>query len=122
MKRVLCFFIAFLSLSVLFHSCEKEGFDDDLLIGKWKPVSGISLYFRYDRNGSGVTWNPNADQNEEEGQKFTWKLVKSELEQRHNIEIIDEDIIIEIYTVTELTTNSLKYKNESKSYSFVKIE
>jgi hypothetical protein len=80
------------------------------------------LYFRYDSNGTGVTWNPSVDQKEEEGQKFNWKLVESELEQRHHIEIIGEDIIIEIYTVTELTETSLRYKNESKSYSFTKID
>jgi hypothetical protein len=79
------------------------------------------MYFRYDRDGYGVTWNPGVDQKEEEGQKFKWKLEKSELEQRHHIEIIGEDIIIEIYTVTELSATSLRYKNESKSYSFTKM-
>jgi len=121
MKRVLLF-LALVVVVATFHSCEKEGFDEALLIGKWKPVSGTSLYFRYDANGTGVTWNPKVDQREEEGQKFKWKLVASELEQRHHIEIIGEDIIIEIYTVTELTVTSLKYKNESKTYSFTKIE
>ena len=123
MKKVLYVLVSFLIVSALFTSCEKEeDFDQDLLIGKWKPVSGTSMYFRYDSNGEGVTWNPSVDQREEEGQKFRWKLVQSELEQRHNIEIIGEDIIIEIYTVTDLTTTSLKYKNESRSYSFTRID
>ena len=122
MKRIFCFLSVILLAFVLFHSCEKEEFDESLLIGKWKPVSGTSLYFRYDSNGTGVTWNPNVDQKEEEGQKFRWKLTESELEQRHNIEIIGEDIIIEIYTVSELTATSLRYRNESRSYSFTKID
>ena len=122
MKRIFYFLSAILLVSVLFHSCGKEEFDEALLIGKWKPVSGTSLYFRYDSDGTGVTWNPDVDQREEEGQKFKWKLTQSELEQRHNIEIIDEDIIIEIYTVSELTSTSLRYKNESRSYSFTRFD
>ena len=123
MKKTLYFLFSLLLISVLFQSCSKdEEFDETLLYGKWKPVSGTPLHFRYDRNGEGVTWNPNVDQREEEGQKFKWKLEKSNLEQRHNIEIIGEDIIIEIYTVTELTATSMKYKNESKSYSFTKMD
>ena len=123
MKKVLYLSVSLLFISVLFNSCSKEDeFDETLLYGKWKPVSGTSMYFRYDSNGTGVTWNPNDDVSESEGQKFRWKLSQSELEQRHNIEIIDADIIIEVYTVTELTATSLKYKNESKTYSFTKID
>ena len=123
MKRVLCLLVSLLLISALFNSCSKEedSFDETLLYGKWKPVSGTSLHFRYDRNGEGVTWNPNVDQREEEGQKFRWKLEKSELEQRHNIEIIDADIIVRRYNITELTATSLKYKDELGSYSFSKI-
>ena len=122
MKKILFFSVAIVFVSALLHSCEKEeDFDETLLYGKWKPVSGTSLYFRYDSNHTGVTWNPSVDQKEEEGQGFTWSLVQSALEQRHTIEIIGGDLIIENYTVTELTATSLKYKNESKSYSFTKL-
>jgi len=93
-----------------------------LLYGKWKPEQGTSLHFRYDSNGEGVTWNPDVDQEEDEGQKFRWSLVRSELEQRHHIEIIDADIIIEIYTITELTATSLRYRNSFRRYVFTKFE
>ena len=120
MKRVI-YFLAILLVAAVFHSCEKETFDEALLIGDWKPLTGTRMYFRYHSNGTGVTWNPDEDYGPDDGKKFRWKLVESELEQRHNIEIIGEDIIIEVYTMTELTTTSLKYKNESRSYSFEKI-
>ena len=123
MKRVLFLSGAIFLVFAMFNSCEKENkFDEFLLYGKWKPVSGTSLYFRYDSDGTGVTWNPDVDQREEEGQSFKWKLKKSELEQRHNIEIIDEDIIIEIYTVSVLSATSLRYRNESRSYSFIRFD
>ena len=122
MKRVLYFIFSFLIVSALFHSCVKEEeFDESLLIGRWKPTSGTSMYFRYDRNGEGVTWNPGVDQREEEGQKFKWKLDKSELEQRHHIEIIGEDIIIRIYTITVLNETTLKYKDSFSSYAFERL-
>ena len=123
MKR---FFFILVVLSVpiiLFHSCEKEEeFDVTLLYGKWKPVSGTSLYFRYDSNGKGVTWNPNVDQNESEGQGFEWTLEKSELTQIHLMETVDGVKIPKVYTVTELTDKSLKYKDSFSSYSFTKME
>ena len=123
MKRVFYFF-SFLLVVVAFHSCENEEktFDETLLYGKWRPISGTSLYFRYDPNGEGVTWNPNVSQKEDEGQAFKWKLAQSELEQRHHIEIIGEDIIIEYYTITVLNATTLRYKNESRTYSFIKID
>jgi hypothetical protein len=107
---------------VLFYSCGKEEiFDETLLYGKWKPVSGTSMHFRYDRNGEGVTWNPNEDQLEYEGQKFTWELVKSELTQIHLMEI-GGGKIPKVYTVTELTASSLKYKDSFSSYSFTRLQ
>jgi len=122
MKRSLYFLISVLLISALFHSCGKEEeFDETLLYGRWKPVSGTSLHFRYDKNGEGVTWNPNVDQLESEGQKFTWDLVKSELTQIHLMETVDGVVIPKVYTVTELTATSLKYKDSFSSYSFSKM-
>ena len=120
MKRLLLF-LAVLSVAMLFHSCSKEDeFDETLLYGRWEPVSGTSMHFRYDSNGEGVTWNPKEDQEESEGQKFTWTLVKSELTQIHLMEI-GGGIIPKIYTVTELTATTLKYKDSFSSYSFSKM-
>ena len=122
MKRLLLF-LTLLSVAILFHSCNKEEkFDETLLYGRWKPVSGTALHFRYDRNGEGVTWNPNVDQLESEGQKFEWELVKSELTQIHLMETVDGAVIPKVYTVTELTATSLKYKDSFSSYSFSKMD
>ena len=121
MKRIVYFSISFLLVSILFHSCGKEeNFDETLLYGKWEPKSGTSMYFRYDKNGEGVTWNPKVDQMEEEGQRFTWELVQAELTQIHFMEIGSVGIP-KIYTVTELTETTLKYKDSFSSYSFSKL-
>ena len=120
MKRVL-YVLSFLLIVVAFHSCVKEEeFDESMLYGKWRPQSGTSLYFRYDSNGEGVTWNPKVDQLESEGQKFEWELVKSKLTQIHLMETVDGVVIPKVYTVTELTDTSLKYKDSFSRYSFTK--
>lgn len=121
MKRIIYFSILLVLASALLHSCFKEDdFDETLLHGRWKPESGTSLYFRYDSNGEGVTWNPKVDQLESEGQRFTWELVQSELTQIHFMEIGGVGIP-KIYTVTELTETRLRYKDSFSNYSFSKM-
>jgi len=121
--RRLFVFLAVLSVSVLFHSCGKEEeFDETLLIGRWQPVSGTRQYFTYYRGGTGTTWNPDEEVWEEDpGGDFTWELVKSELTQIHLMETVGGVVIPKVYTVTELTATSLKYKDRFSSYSFSKI-
>jgi hypothetical protein len=122
MKKVSYLVISLLVVSALFHSCsEEEDLDKSLIYGRWKPVSGTAMYYRYDSNGNGVTWNPADDQRESEGQAFTWELVKSKLTQIHVMEIGGTGIP-KIYTVTELTSTSLKYKDLFSSYSFSKFQ
>jgi len=119
MKRIL-FFLVFLLVAVAFHSCGKEDeFDESLLIGKWQETGLRPYHYRYDPNHTGVRWKPDDNVFENEGENFTWQLVKSELERIH-IRAIDGGGVPEIFTVTQLTANSLRYKNESRSYSFTK--
>lgn len=106
------------SFSFLFNSCEEEEkfFDESLLIGKW--VSG-TVFYKYASNYTGTTWDTSDDVTEAEAQKFTWTLVQSELTHIHIMEMGGN--VPKVYTVTELTATSLKYKdNFGKTYSFVK--
>jgi len=106
-------------LSFLAVSCEpeEESFDSTLLTGKWK--SG-TLYYKYLSNGSGTTWDTADDVTEAEAQAFTWTLVKSELTHLHVLET--GGTVPKIYTVTELTSTTLKYHDDfDVSYSFTKV-
>lgn len=116
-KYVVCLF-AFLALSVVFSSCEKEdNFDEALLIGKW--VSG-TVYEKYLSDHNGSTWDTSDNVTESEAQPFTWTLVKAELTQIHIMEIGGN--VPKYYTVTELTSTSLKYKDSfGVSHSFTKV-
>ena len=116
MKRVL-FFLAFVLIAAVFQSCEKEGeFDESLLYGKWRQGT---LYYIYLSNHTGSTWDTADHVTEDEAQSFTWRLVKSELEQIHIMEMGGK--VPKYYTVTELTATTLRYKDDYRSHTFSKV-
>lgn len=100
-------------------SCITEfEYDSSLLIGKW--VSGTEFY-RYNEDGTGLTWDTADDVSEEEAQAFTWTLVYSTLTHMHIMEI--GGVVPKVYTVTELTATSLKYEDEfGNTHSFTKSD
>lgn len=118
MKKTLFYLTMCIVVSFLAVSCEPEevSFDDSLLIGKWQ--SG-TLYYKYLDNGSGATWDTADDVTEAEAQAFTWTLVKAELTHIHVLEIGGS--VPKVYTVTELTSASLKYHDDfGVNFSFTK--
>ncbi len=116
-KAVYCLVVVFLG-TAFFPSCVKEeSFDEKLLIGKW--VSG-TLYYKYNSDGTGATWDTSDDVTEEEAQEFEWTLIDSELRQLHIMEMGPK--IPKTYTVTELTTSRLRYKDSfGKEFSYSKV-
>jgi hypothetical protein len=118
-KKTLYYLTACLVISFLAVSCEPEeqSFDESLLIGKWQ--SG-TLFYKYLADGTGGTWDTSDDVTEAEAQAFTWTLVKSELTHIHILETGGS--VPKIYTVTELTSTSLKYHDEfGANFSFTKV-
>jgi len=127
MKRIRFYLVTVVLLTALFTACEEEeqSFEESLLIGKWKleragDAPGEHLYERYNADGSGKTWDVADDVQESEAQLFTWTLEKSDLTQIHIMEIGGS--VPKYYTVTELTSSSLRYKDDfGKSFSFTKV-
>jgi len=118
-KKTLFYLTACMVISFLAVSCEptEESFDEALLIGKWQ--SG-TLYYKYLADGTGGTWDTAEDVTEAEAQAFTWTLVKSELTHIHILETGGS--VPKVYTVTELTSTSLKYHDDfGGTFSFTKI-
>ncbi|MDR4988267.1 MAG: hypothetical protein RG741_05450 [Bacteroidales bacterium] len=116
--RSLLFVLAGL-LVFFFTSCEKDEphFEEELLIGKWRSQT---LFYRYDSDYTGATWDTADDVSEEEAQKFEWTLIKADLTHIHIMEMGAN--VPKYYTVTELTETTLKYKDEfGKNFSFVKV-
>lgn len=120
MKKFIICLVAFLSFSFMFSSCQKDEnfFQESFLYGKW--VSG-TVYYKYLSNGDGTTWDTSDDVTEAEGQAFTWTLASSELTHIYIMEIGGTGVP-KVYTVTELTATTLKYKDAfGTTYSFIKL-
>ncbi len=96
--------------TLFFSACtiDNETFNIDLLIGKW--VKGTE-YYRYDNNGSGVTWDTSDDVSEEEAQPFTWEFDSetNRLTLFHQMEM--GGVIPKSYTLLVLTEEKLSYKD-----------
>lgn len=119
MKRISAYFFSLALIVLFFNSCTVEetnpDFDESLIIGKWK--SG-TLYERYDANNSGATWDTADDVAEAEAQTFTWTITMDQLEQIHIIE--NGGKVPKVYTITDLTSSTLKYTDAygvTKSFS-----
>jgi hypothetical protein len=120
MKKSIICLVAFLSISLSFNSCSKDevSFDETLLIGKWQEGT---LFEKYLSDGTGSTWDTKDDVTEAEAQKFTWTLVKADLTQIYIMESSNTKVP-KYYTVTALTSTSLKYKDDfGVTHSFTKV-
>ncbi|MDA3879525.1 MAG: hypothetical protein PF436_03985 [Prolixibacteraceae bacterium] len=121
MKKILSILMLCVVSSALMVSCieiEDDPFDESLLIGKWQ--SG-TLFYKYNYDGSGATWDEGDDVMEDEAQEFTWTLVATELTQIHIMEI-GENGVPKRYTVTKLTETTLAYEDSfGKQFSFSKV-
>ncbi|KAA6309357.1 hypothetical protein EZS27_039131 [termite gut metagenome] len=123
MKRIWYGAAFVFAITLLFTSCtpEDESFDELLLPGVWQAGT---LYYKYNSNHSGATWDTSDDVTESEAQEFTWTLSGSMLTQLHIEAVLPETraTVPKVYTVMKLTETSLIYKDDfSKSWSFTKV-
>jgi len=122
MKKIafrLLLLIAFISLMGACNLIPEDEttYDESLLYGKWKSNT---LYYKYLSDGTGKTWDTADDVTEAEAQSFTWTLVHSELTHIHIMEM--GTTVPKVYTVTELTATTLKYKDSfNVSHSFTTV-
>src|SRR5512133_2568504 len=119
MKKTLRYLTMVTVITLFAVSCTEEPttFDQTLLTGKWQ--SG-TLFYKYLANGTGGTWDTADDVTEAEAQAFTWTLVEDLLTHIHILEVGGS--VPKIYTVTELTSTSLKYKDDfGVTFSFTKV-
>lgn len=124
MKRFFAWAMALAAVLVT-ASCSPEtaeSFDETLLYGKWQ--SG-TLFYRYEANHTGVTWDEGDDVTEEEGKTFTWTLVQDEFTHIYVTEVRADGTradIPKVYRVTTLTASKLVYEDDfGKVFSFSKV-
>ncbi len=98
---------------------EEEIFDTDMIIGLWQTGS---VFYRYNADGTGATWDTADDVTESEGSKFTWEINKKKITHFHQMEI-GTGIIPKAYTITKVDLFNLEYKDDyNTEYIFIKIE
>ncbi|MBQ8221898.1 MAG: hypothetical protein IJZ87_00920 [Bacteroidales bacterium] len=98
---------------------EAETYDTDLMIGLWQAGT---VYYRYNEDGTGTTWDTADDVMESEASKFTWEVKKNRLTHYHKMEV-SSAIIPKVYTVKKLDLANLEYQDDFKVKSvFVKVE
>lgn len=120
-RHILLLFLSVVAAS-LFVSCgaKPKYFDIDLIVGKW--VSGTE-YYRYDSDGTGITWDTSDDVSEEEGQLYKWEYNSDDnsLTLMHQMEM--GGVIPKYYTLQKLTDNELVYKDKYNDISsFVRVQ
>ena len=98
---------------------EDEAYDTDMIVGLWQAGS---VFYKYNNDYTGVTWDTADDVTESEGSKFTWEINKKRITHFHQMEI-GSGIIPKAYTIIKLDLANLEYKDDYKTeYVFVKIE
>lgn len=109
-------------ISMFINSCKKTeteiSYDENLLIGKW--VTEKTIFYKYNSDHNGLTWDTSDDVTENEAQKYTWNLNKAILTQTHIKEIGGN--VPKVYTITSLNSTSLVYKDDfGKVTTFTKV-
>ncbi len=112
---------AILLAALFIGSCSKSddgaSFEASMMTGKWK--SGTE-YYCFASNGTGYTWD-SSEVTEEDAQDFTWSLSGNKLTINHKMDI-SSATIPKIYTMLELSSTVLKFKDDYKTFSFTKVQ
>lgn len=99
----------------VFHDVE---FDEDLLIGLWKEDE---LYYRYNDDGTAVTWDLKDDVMEDEGIELDWKLEHNLFTHYYKMEI--GGIIPKTYNMKVLELDIMEYDDDyGVNHKFTKVE
>ena len=98
---------------------EDVEYDTDLLVGLWH--SG-SMYYRYNEDGTGATWDTADDVTEAEAQQLKWELNHSRFVHLNKMDM-GNGIIPKAFTITSLELDKLEYHDDyGVKYVFEKVE
>ncbi|MBR6440557.1 MAG: lipocalin family protein [Bacteroidales bacterium] len=110
-RIILMLFLSAMTLAMV--GCKKDPPEEpdpvlqtNLLIGKWQQ-SGTQVYWRFDADRHGETWDesPEEDVHEGEGTKLTWNIVSGVLQLRLEGEM--GQVVPYDYTIVTLNTGML---------------
>lgn len=100
---------------VVFEDIE---FDSDLLIGLWNENT---VYYRYNDDGSAVTWDLADDITESEGTKMNWELRHNLF--THNYIMEMGGVVPKMYNMKRLELDVLEYCDDyGVNHTFKRVE
>ena len=95
-----------------------EEFDEELLIGVWKEND---LYYRYNDDGTAVTWDLADDVMEDEGTQLTWTLEGALFTHYYQMEI--GGTIPKVYNMKTLELDLMEYNDDfGVNHTFTKVQ
>lgn len=100
-------------LGALMVSCvpnEKEYFPDQI-VGKWVKEN-TTLYYRFDSDMHGASWDTSEDYDESEAQAFDWEIDGDLLSIFHRFETSEHTVVPEAFTITSVTENTLSLTDD----------
>ena len=99
----------------VFHDIE---FDADLLPGLWKENE---VYYRYNEDGTAVTWDLADDVQEDEGTEVDWTLERDVFTHLYHMEI--GGIIPKVFNMKVLELDYMEYEDDfGVNHKFNKVE
>lgn len=97
---------------------EDVNYDTDLLIGLWQENS---VFYRYNDDGSAVTWDVADDVLEEEGVQLTWTMNHNLFTHYYKMEI--GGIVPKTYNMKQLELDVLEYCDDyGVNHKFSRVE
>lgn len=97
---------------------ERMEYDTGLLIGLWQ--SG-TVFYRYNEDGTGCTWDIADDVTEEEASLLEWQVEHTSFTHLHRMEV--GCVVPKHYRICELDLQHLVFKDDfGKVVSFDKVE
>lgn len=93
-------------------------FDADLLIGLWKEDD---LYYRYEEDGTAVSWDLADDVMEDEGTELEWTLEDDVFIHYYKMEL--GGVVPKTYTMKVLELDTMKYEDDfGVKHTFSKVD
>ena len=90
----------------------------DMLIGLWQTDGHV--YYRFNPNGSGHTWDVDDDLTEEEATPFSWEAYEGAIMLTHKLRL--GGVVPYYYELDKLNTFDLRFHDTYKSYMLERVE
>ena len=106
----------------LFDRDDHLSVSEDQLYGCWVKENSEE-YWRYNENGTGVTWDEADDISEEESNlSFTWTVREDELTHIFRGEM-DNQAVPKVYTIKAINNNTMRWEDDyGISYKLNKVD